>query len=162
MARISTDFSKLSIQINCKLFDVALILTRLGALFFQMSHFSLSKRYFYAHTWYAFSQGGTLKIAAIIIGIFISIFLFSDFSNYVNGLPVTVQSIDAFVMMSYRNNMAGILGMAWVGTTCFSDKQFRTSISEYYQTQQLTAIVKYYSFYFFPSLSESLDSIFRL
>ena len=82
--------------------------------------------------------------------VFISRILFSDLSTYVNGLPVTYNSIDAFVMMSYRNNMAGIIGMAWVGTTCFSDKQFRTSITEYYQTQQLTAIVRYHFFNFLP------------
>ena len=66
---------------------------------------------------------------------------FSDLNTYVNGLPASDDSIDAFVMLSYRNNMAGTLGIAWGGTTCYFDKQYRSSITEYYQTQQLTATV---------------------
>ena len=65
-------------------------------------------------------------------------------NTYVNGLPASDDSIDAFVMLSYRNNMAGTLGIAWGGTTCYFDKQYRSSITEYYQTQQLTATVSQY------------------
>ena len=46
-------------------------------------------------------------------------------------------------MFSYRNNQAGTLGIAWLGTTCVgsSQKGYRSSINEYYQSQQITATV---------------------
>ena len=62
-------------------------------------------------------------------------------ANYVNGLPTSDNSIDAFAMMSFRNNMPGTIGIAFVETTCRLEKYVRTSINEYTLTQLLTAIV---------------------
>ena len=68
---------------------------------------------------------------------------FRDLTDYVNTLPSSDDDKDAFVMFSYRNNQAGTLGIAWLGTTCVgsSQKGYRSSINEYYQSQQITATV---------------------
>ena len=73
----------------------------------------------------------------------LSFLTFRDLTDYVNTLPSSDDDKDAFVMFSYRNNQAGTLGIAWLGTTCVgsSQKGYRSSINEYYQSQQITATV---------------------
>ena len=53
---------------------------------------------------------------------------------------VTDASINANVFLSFDNNTAGTVGIAWGGSVC-ADKTFRTSINEWFVSDAKTAEV---------------------
>lgn len=59
--------------------------------------------------------------------------------NYADALPASDDSIDAFVLFSYENNMAGTTGIAYLGTTCETPRGGRVSISEWTASNIVTA-----------------------
>ena len=61
-----------------------------------------------------------------------------DVESYVNGLSGD-GDIDAFIVVSFENNVAGTTGIAWLGTTCNSAKGDRTNINEWFGSDINTA-----------------------
>lgn len=53
---------------------------------------------------------------------------------------MTDSSINANVFLSFDNNTAGTVGIAWVGTVC-ADKIYRTSINQWFVSDSTTAEV---------------------
>ena len=62
----------------------------------------------------------------------------ADVESYANGLSGD-DDIDAFIVVSFENNMAGTTGIAWLGTTCNSAKGDRTNINEWFGSDINTA-----------------------
>ena len=50
---------------------------------------------------------------------------------------------NAYVFLGYQNNQPGTIGIAWINTTC-GIKPYRTSISEYFMNDAVTAVVCFY------------------
>ena len=50
-------------------------------------------------------------------------------------------TINANVIFTYENNMPGTVGIAWVGTICFTNTSYRASVNEYFYNDALTAWV---------------------
>lgn len=61
---------------------------------------------------------------------------------------MTDSSINANVFLSFDNNTAGTVGIAWVGTVC-ADKIYRTSINQWFVSDSTTAEVFFQSIYFY-------------
>lgn len=51
-------------------------------------------------------------------------------------------NINANVFFTFENNLPGTVGIAWLGTICFTNTSYRASINEYYNTDLQTAYVK--------------------
>ena len=51
---------------------------------------------------------------------------------------MTYSSINANVFMTYQNDEAGLVGLAWVATVCRENMTFRTSINEYFVSDAAT------------------------
>ena len=63
------------------------------------------------------------------------------FSNFaVNDVP-NLPDADAYVMLSYEGSAGGVVGIAFLGTTCSSDRRLRTGITEYFVDDIMTAQV---------------------
>ncbi len=50
-------------------------------------------------------------------------------------------TVNANVFMTYQNNQAGVVGLAWVGTVCYPNTSYRASINEWFQSDAQTAQV---------------------
>jgi len=62
-----------------------------------------------------------------------------EFAAYVNGNP-SLPMADSYTLLSYHNNMQyGILGIAWVRTSCSSNRYYRTNMGEWYINNIKTA-----------------------
>jgi hypothetical protein len=55
---------------------------------------------------------------------------------------ITDGTINANIFVSFDNNQAGVVGLAWVGTTCFSNITYRASINQYFETDASTGHVR--------------------
>ena len=66
----------------------------------------------------------------------------SNVVNYIRRKRSDFAEADSYVLLSYQDNRAGTIGLAWMGTTCNSDKSLRTAIVEYYQSNIKTAQVR--------------------
>jgi hypothetical protein len=55
---------------------------------------------------------------------------------------ITDGTINANVFVTFENNQAGVVGIAWLGTTCRTNITFRTSINEYFETDASTGQVR--------------------
>merc|ERR1711863_45800 len=53
-----------------------------------------------------------------------------------NGLQ---WDVDMHVYVTYRGSQSGIVGMAWVGSTCSIYQYYRSNINEWFQTDTITA-----------------------
>ena len=65
-------------------------------------------------------------------------FPFSTVSMISNGLQ---WDVDEHVYVTYQNSARGIVGMAWVGTTCSIYQFYRTNINEWFRTDTIAAQV---------------------
>ena len=54
-----------------------------------------------------------------------------------------LQDVDAYVYFGYDNNAEGVVGTAFIGTSCHSDQSYRSSITEWFQSDLRTAEVNY-------------------
>ena len=50
-------------------------------------------------------------------------------------------TINANIFFTSENNSYGTVGIAWVGTVCFTNTSFRASVNEYFYTDLQTAWV---------------------
>ncbi len=57
-------------------------------------------------------------------------FISNIFSEVVAALS-TDPAFNAYVYLAYRNDEAGTLGIAYTGSTCTDEVQYRTSLNEY-------------------------------
>ena len=54
------------------------------------------------------------------------------------------EQADIFVGLTHRNNLPGVVGVAWIGTACLKEwPYFRVSMSEFYHNELRTAYVSY-------------------
>jgi len=58
--------------------------------------------------------------------------------SIVRGLPVNA---DSYSVISYQNNAGGTIGIAYLRTTCSSDKSLRSNINEYFRGDIRTATI---------------------
>ena len=49
--------------------------------------------------------------------------------------------VDVHTYLTYQNSASGIVGMAWVGSTCSIYQYYRSNINEWFQTDTVTAQV---------------------
>ena len=47
---------------------------------------------------------------------------------------------NSYVFLGYENDQPGTIGIAWINTTC-AIRPYRTSISEYFMNDAVTAVV---------------------
>ncbi len=60
---------------------------------------------------------------------------FIFYTAYINREKASTFSkadVDANVVMAFRNNQPGTVGIAWGGSVCDSDPKWRTSLNEYF------------------------------
>ena len=51
-------------------------------------------------------------------------------------------TINANVFFTYENDLAGMVGIGWVGTVCRANTSARASVNEFYKTASQTAWVR--------------------
>ena len=61
--------------------------------------------------------------------------------DYVNSNPNLSDSTNAFVLLSYEGNQGGVVGVAWLGTTCRSDRGMRVNINEWFVSDMRSAMI---------------------
>ena len=67
------------------------------------------------------------------------IFLFDRTCSWIsNNLQ---WDVDEHVYLTYQNSASGIVGMAWVGSTCSIYQYYRSNINEWFRTDTITAQV---------------------
>ena len=50
-------------------------------------------------------------------------------------------TINANVIFTYENNLGGTVGIAWVGTVCFTNTSYRASVNEWFLSDATTGWV---------------------
>ena len=63
---------------------------------------------------------------------------FRTVSMISNGLQ---WDVDEHVYVTYQNSASGIVGMAWVGSTCSIYQFYRSNINEWFRTDTIAAQV---------------------
>ena len=63
-------------------------------------------------------------------------------NNIAHSSPTTA---NAYIFLGYENNLPGTIGIGWINTTC-ARKAYRTSISEWFRNDAVTAVVSCFSF----------------
>ena len=58
--------------------------------------------------------------------------------------PFSTATADANVVMAFRKNQPGCVGIAWTGTVCEKDPQWRTALCEYFQNDLTAGEVLFY------------------
>jgi hypothetical protein len=58
------------------------------------------------------------------------------------GKYATEQSIHENAFLSFQNNQAGVVGIGWLGTSCHSELKYRTTVSEWFNSDLQTGQVK--------------------
>ena len=58
-----------------------------------------------------------------------------------NVIPDESSDPNLFVFLTYKQNQAGTVGIAWLGTVCISEKGYKVSINEWYISDLNTAEV---------------------
>ena len=48
---------------------------------------------------------------------------------------------DSYVFLGHEDNLPGTIGIAWINSTC-ATKSYRTSISEWFMNDAISAVVK--------------------
>ena len=68
------------------------------------------------------------------------------------GKYATNSAIHANAFLSYQNNETGVVGIGWVGSVCSDQLQYRTTISEWYESDVQTGQVtmQFRTFFCFP------------
>ena len=66
--------------------------------------------------------------------------------HYVREQGPDLPDADAYTMLSYEDHRYGLIGLAWMSTTCRDDRSLRTSIVEYFKSNIKTAQVVLCSF----------------
>ena len=54
---------------------------------------------------------------------------------------ITSDNADSYALLSYENNAGGTIGIAWLRTTCHSERGLRTGITEHFRSDVVTAEV---------------------
>merc|ERR1712142_433340 len=67
----------------------------------------------------------------------------NNLRTLVNGVRGEFNSVDAdsYSLISYENNAGGTIGIAWLRSTCSTDRAMRTNINEYFRGDIRTATI---------------------